>query len=65
MQGGFGDVLRLNPIALMIDAGRKALLKGEIAHINGFVIFFIITLVIYISGGFYFKKNIKRIAEFF
>lgn len=64
MGGTFGQIIRLNPLALVIDASRKALLLGEIVHLNAMLTIAIVSFILYFTGNIFFKKNIKRIAEF-
>lgn len=64
MTGKFGQVIRLNPLALVIHASRKALLEGEIVHVQAMLIMAGISLLLFVTGNLFFKKNIKRIAEF-
>ena len=64
MGGTFGKFISLNPLALVIDASRKALLAGEIVHVKAMILIAIISIVLYFTGNIFFKKNIKRIAEF-
>lgn len=64
MTGAFGQLIRLNPLALIIHASRRALLQGDIIHVKAMIILAILSVVLYFLGTLYFKKNIKRIAEF-
>lgn len=64
MTGTFGQLIRLNPLALIIHASRRALLQGDIIHVKAMIILAILSVVLYFVGTLYFKKNIKRIAEF-
>lgn len=64
MSGTFGKVIRLNPLAIVIHASRRALLEGDIIHLKAMLIMSIFSLVLFFVGNLYFKKNIKRIAEF-
>jgi ABC-type polysaccharide/polyol phosphate export permease len=64
MSGTFGQIIRLNPLALIIHSSRKALLEGDIIHVKAMMLMAIGSVVLYILGNIFFKKNIKRIAEF-
>jgi len=64
MTGTFGQLIRLNPLALIIHASRRALLQGDIIHVKAMIVLAILSVVLYFLGTLYFKKNIKRIAEF-
>lgn len=65
MGGTTGEIIRLNPIAILIDAARKGFIKGEIVHFNTVMIIFIVTLIIVFTGQIYFNKKIRRVAEYF
>jgi ABC-2 type transport system permease protein len=65
LQGRVGDVIRLNPIAIIIDAARKALVHGEIAHFEKIIIITVITIIGYVVGKFYFNSKVTKIAEYF
>jgi ABC-2 type transport system permease protein len=65
MSGTTGDIIRMNPIAILIDAARKGFIKGEIAHLDQVIGIFIVTLIIIITGQIYFNKKIRRVAEYF
>ncbi len=64
MSGAFGQIIRLNPLALIIHASRRALLQGDIIHVKAMLFMTVMTFVLYFLGSLYFRKNIKRIAEF-
>lgn len=64
MSGTFGQIIRLNPLALVIHASRQALLQGDIIHVKAMFIMSLFSIVLFVLGNIYFKKNIKRIAEF-
>lgn len=64
MSGAFGQLIRLNPLALVIHASRQALLQGEIIHVKAMLIMTVFSFLLYLAGNAFFKRNIKRIAEF-
>lgn len=64
IQGRFGTLIRLNPFAIMIDAARKALVDGEFVHTTEIGVIVLLTILIFIVGQYYFKKEVKKIAEF-
>lgn len=63
--GAVGDLIRANPIAILIDASRKALINGEFTHVEMFGLMWVIAIVLLISGRVFFSKYVKRIAEYF
>jgi len=63
--GRFHQFLMINPFSILIDASRKALIEGRFVHLTHFVIYWILTVFLFIGGMWYFKKNIKRVAENF
>ena len=63
--GTVGDLIRLNPIAILIDAARRAVIYGEFTHLKFFAAMWIFALVMLISGRLFFNRNVKRIAEYF
>mgnify|MGYP000981612293 CR=1 FL=1 len=65
MGGTTGAVLRLNPLAILIDAARKAFILGKIEHVQTVIIIAIVTVILIILGKFFFNKNVRKIAEFF
>lgn len=65
MNGTTGTIIRLNPIAILIDAARKSFILGEITHVNTVLIIAAATILLIILGRIFFNKNIKKIAEFF
>lgn len=64
VQGKFGELLRLNPIAILIDAARGAVIRGELIHIPQFAIILVAGAIITVLGTIFFNKNIKLIAEY-
>ncbi len=65
MQGNTGAVIRLNPLAIIIDAARKAFIHGEIAHTEYMFGLTLVVVLLIGVGTWFFNRNIKRIAEFF
>ncbi|MCB0745692.1 MAG: ABC transporter permease, partial [Ignavibacteriae bacterium] len=55
----------LNPLYQLIDAGRHALISGEIVRVQEVLLVFIFTIVLLIAGYMFFQRNVKRVAEFF
>jgi len=65
IHGTTGDVIRLNPLAILIDAARKGFVLGQISHVNEIMFISIGVVVLVFLGQIYFNKKIKRVAEFF
>ena len=65
MKGTVGAILHLNPMAILIDAARKAFLKDQIVNVQAVLLIFGITVVIVLLGQIYFNKKIRRVAEYF
>jgi len=65
LTGDMGKIIKLNPIALLIDAARKAFVTGQITHEKAVLLIAVITLVLFIFSRWFFNRNIKKIAEFF
>jgi len=65
IQGTTGDLIRTNPIAIIVDAARKAYVHGEITHVNAIVLTGLVILILYFLGRRFFAKNVTKIAEYF
>ena len=65
MGGTTGQVIRLNPLAILIDAARKSFVFGEITHIKEILLISGVTLILLFIGRWFFNRNIRKIAEFF
>lgn len=65
MTGRTGDIIRLNPIAILIDAARRAFIKGEFTHIDVVLIIATVSVILVYFGRKFFNKNVRKIAEFF
>lgn len=58
-------IVEYNPIAVVIQASRQALLYGDIARLEYIFGLLFVSLILCIFGALYFKNNIKKVAEFF
>lgn len=58
-------LLFLNPIAVIIDQSRQILIYNQLPDLKFLVIISILGIILFVTGYFYFKKNIKKIAEYF
>ena len=65
IQGATGAIIRLNPLAIMIDAARKGFILNQIEHVQEMLIIFIVAVAIIIVGRIFFNRRIKRVAEYF
>ncbi|MDD3648399.1 MAG: ABC transporter permease [Candidatus Dojkabacteria bacterium] len=55
----------LNPLTILIQASRDALIYGEISYIKGVILITGLTCLLLLFGSIYFRKNVKQIAEKF
>jgi len=60
-----GKLVNLNPLALLIDAARKAFVFGEITHVKAVLAILAVTTVMFFLGRKFFNNNIRKIAEYF
>lgn len=58
-------IVEYNPIAILIDGSRSALVYGILDHQKFIFTIFAGSVLLGILGWFYFKRQIKQIAEFF
>lgn len=65
IQGITGQLISMNPIAILIDAARRGFISGEIAHLTTVLIIFGCTVLLTLLGQMYFNRQIKKVAEFF
>ncbi|MBD3363276.1 hypothetical protein GF362_06155 [Candidatus Dojkabacteria bacterium] len=73
--GKIGKIISLNPVGMLIDIARDALINGKIATINiwgrdiesiWFVaVLYILAFMIIISGRVFFNSQVKKVAEYF
>jgi ABC-type polysaccharide/polyol phosphate export permease len=59
-----GKIVELNPLGIFIETSRQALIFGKIENINKFVIVTIVAISMYLLGLMYFKKKVRKVAEF-
>lgn len=65
IEGTTGNLIRSNPIAILIDAARSAFIHSQFTHLNEIVIITTITLIMFFLGNYFFNRNIKKISEYF
>ena len=58
-------VVSLNPLTILIQAARKALIHGEIVNLKAVSVIALIALLGLLFGSVYFRRNVKRVAESF
>lgn len=58
-------LISLNPLTILIQSAREALIYGNVVNIQEILIVFLIVIVLLFLGNLYFKKNVRRIAEKF
>lgn len=58
-------ILEYNPLYILIQAIRAALIQGDIIHIRKVLVLGIISFILYIWGYIFFKSKVTRIAEYF
>lgn len=61
----FRFLIELNPIYIVIDTVRHALISGEIININKIIVVTILTAIVGISGYIFFRHRITKVAEYF
>jgi len=59
------DIMSLNPLFILIQAARDAVLLGEITHIRKVLVISLFAVLLTIIGRAYFSKKVKKVAEFF
>lgn len=65
VQGSTGELIRMNPLAIMIDAARKSFVLNQITHVNEMMIILVVALVLMIIARMFFNIQIKKVAEYF
>jgi len=58
-------IVMLNPLTIIVQAARSALIYGEVKYVGEILIVLSISIVLVIAGSLYFQKNVKRVAELF
>ncbi len=58
-------IVKLNPLTILIQAAREALIYGKIEYIVEIGVLFLISILIMFFGSIYFRRNVKKIAESF
>ncbi len=62
------NIIKLNPLTLIVTYARKGLITGTEVRMEDFFqvgVAFLIALVIFLLGNFFFKKRVSKIAEYF
>lgn len=55
----------LNPVAVIIHQSRQILIYNQLPDLKFLAAITIASLILFITGYFFFKRNIKKIAEYF
>ena len=58
-------VLTLNPLTVIIQSAREAYIYGRIINMRELGLLFAASLIILFIGNIYFKKQVKKVAEYF
>jgi len=58
-------LITYNPLAIIIDAARKAIVYGEVTRVDSIMILFVVSLVATVVAWRFFISRIKKIAEYF
>lgn len=58
-------ILSYNPLYIIIQASRNALLLGQVTFLNEILLIFLVSMLIASLGYIYFKSKIRKIAEYF
>jgi lipopolysaccharide transport system permease protein len=58
-------VLALNPLTVIIQSAREAYIYGRVINIRELGLLFLTSLIILFIGNIYFKKQVKKVAEYF
>ncbi len=61
----YRQILRYNPIYILMEAIRASLIKGDIIFLRSVTFLAIFSVVLFIFGYKYFNHKIKKVAEFF
>ena len=59
------EIVKLNPLTVLIQSAREALIYGNIIYLREIIIIFISSIIIFLIGRIFFKQNVKKIAEKF
>lgn len=65
IHGRVGDLIRINPLSVLIDASREAIVSGNYVHVTYIAGLTAFSLIMYFIGIIYFKKQVRLVAEFF
>lgn len=58
-------IVKINPLTILIQASRQALIYGKVESFGEVIIVAIIGVLMLIFGSIFFRRNVKRIAESF
>jgi len=58
-------IISVNPLTILVQASREALIYGRISYLVEVCIIGGVALILLFLGSLFFRRNIKRVAEFF
>lgn len=61
----YRSFIELNPLTILIQAARRAVLDGTIGDLPQILLIILITLIAIVLGEIYFKSQVKKVAEYF
>ncbi len=53
----FSIIVKINPMAHLVSAYRQVILYGQMPHIRGFISLSVLSVILFFTGYFYFRKN--------
>ena len=59
------QIMKLNPLFYIIDGARKALIENKIEYLEQNLIILGVGISLFIFGIFFFRRNVKKVAEHF
>lgn len=61
----FRPFVEYNPLTVVIQTLREAVVNGHVAYFEANIAFIFITIVIVVIGTIFFERNIRKIAEYY
>ncbi len=58
-------IYMMNPITIVIQGARSALINGQVLYVNSATVVLIISVLLILLGQIYFNKTVKRVAEYY
>lgn len=63
LSGTVGEIVRHNPVAILIDASRQALINGSFNYLHEMAFLVVVALVMFVVSRLFFNVEVKKIAE--